>query len=174
MQIRFDRRFSNGLSITFAYTWGKALAYTTGTTSLASIDYYIDLHKNYGRPDFDRTHTLVESFIYELPFGKGKRWLTSGFGRAIAGGWRISGIVSMMPGEPLTFSASSSSLNAPENKQLADINGPFRVTKNGSELWFDTSVFNKPSGTNIGNTSVECSQAPDSSIWMPRSSEPLL
>jgi hypothetical protein len=155
LQAQLDRRFTNGLAVTTSYTWGKALAYTSDTTSLASINYYIDLRKNYGRPSFDRSHTFVSSTIYELPFGKGKPWLKSGLTSVIAGGWQVSGVVTLMTGTPLTFSASSSTLNAPGNNQLADINGPFHVTKKiGTAPWFDTSVFSKPAGLILGTSSV--------------------
>ena len=84
-----------------------------------SIPEYYGLNR--GVSGLDRTHNLEITNVTELPFGKGQRWLASpGFLSTLAGGWQISGVLSVISGAPFGVSGSSSSLNAPGNSQRAD------------------------------------------------------
>lgn len=56
-----------------------------------------------GLASFDVRQRWVNSFVYALPFGKGKMWLNSGAPAAILGGWQISGIVTLQDGFPFTI-----------------------------------------------------------------------
>jgi hypothetical protein len=66
-----------------------------------------NLRDNRARANWDRKFTSVTNWIYELPFGTGKRWLNGGSGlaNAILGGWSIPGFNALMSGTP--FSVSS-------------------------------------------------------------------
>ena len=146
LQVRLDRRFRKGLGITSSYTWGHALGYKSDTTSLASMPQYINMRQNYGRLTFDRAHTLVQSVIYELPFGHGKPWLSDGAVAQLAGGWQVTGIMTEMSGLPLVLTASSTSLNAPGNTQFVNVVGPFQTSKGigtGTQ-WFNKASFSQP------------------------------
>jgi hypothetical protein len=109
---------------------------------------YIQQTRAYSRLGFDRTHNFVQSYIYELPFGKNKKFLQSGPGRWILGDWQISGILSLMSGRPLTFSTTVSA-NTPGSSITPDQTGPVSILHGvagpgGSALWFDTSSFKQP------------------------------
>ena len=150
LQVKFDHRSRNFL-LTTAYTYSKSL----GTTDEdGGFTWYINPQRNYARAGFDRTHTFVQSYVYNLPFGKGQRWLTSGVADKILGGWEVTSILTLMTGTPMTFGASGSSLNAPGNSQTADLNGPFRFLHGiNTQPWFDTSVFSQPTAKGVfGNT----------------------
>ena len=57
---------------------------------------------------------------WQLPFGKGKRWATSGPKSWLAGGWQVNAIYTAASGTPFSVSASGTSLNAPGSTQRAD------------------------------------------------------
>jgi hypothetical protein len=154
LQVKLEHRYTNGLSSTSSYTFQKGLGFvTSNSTGVGSTNFYIDFARNYSRLANDRTHTFVQSFIYELPFGKGKKWLNTGVGRWVAGGWQLSGVLSLETGAPFTVTANGASLNAPSNTQVANINGSFRKLKGvGSDAWFDPSVFSQPTTAALGNT----------------------
>jgi hypothetical protein len=142
LQVKLDHRSVNFL-LTTAYTYSKSL----GTTDEdGGFMWYINPRRNYARAGFDRTHTFVQSYTYNLPFGKGRRWFSSGFAEKILGGWEVSGILTLMTGTPLNFTASGKDLHTPGNSQTANISGPFtRLHGVGKQLfWFDTSVFSQP------------------------------
>src|SRR4029077_6638638 len=82
LQTKVEKRFSSGYSLLAHYTYAHAKNHE-------SAYYPIDRTVNYGRPEWQRNHVFVASNIYELPFGKGRRYLTNA-PRAvdlIAGGW---------------------------------------------------------------------------------------
>jgi len=144
LQVKFDRRFSGGFATTTAYTFGKGMGFQTGDDG--GLAFYINQRRNYARNDFDRTHTFVQSIVYDLPFGRGKRLVSSGVGAAVLGGWRVSSFLTLMTGLPLYFTASSSALLAPGNTQTPNLVAPVQILHGvglGSP-WFTTSSFADP------------------------------
>ena len=150
LQVKLDRRFSNGFLLTTAYTFGKAINLFDGDNGSLLIPAIPRLNR--GRADFDRTHSFVQSYIYELPFGSTKRWLQSGVGRWLLGDWQLNGIFSAYSGQPLDFRISATSLNAPGNINRPNINGEFKKLKNIGRgvKWFDTTIFSAPASATYG------------------------
>lgn len=145
LQVKADRRFSNGFMLTTAYTYSKALGYSAEDGGLWN---YIQPRRSYARLDFDRAHSFVQSYLYQLPFGKGKRWAKEGPGSYILGGWQVNGVLTLMTGRPLTFGTTISP-NATGNSLTPDQIGPYVIThavagSSGSVTWFDTSAFKQP------------------------------
>ena len=156
LQVKLDRRFAGSLGITTAYTWGKGMGFQTGDDG--GPRWYINFRRNYSRNDFDRTHTFVQSYIYDLPFGQGKRFMNSGMASRLVGGWRVNGILTLMTGTPLTVTASGAGLNTPSNTQTADLVAPVQILKgintiaNGGSEWFSRSSFANPVGARFGSS----------------------
>jgi hypothetical protein len=75
--------------------------------------------------DWDRKLNYEESFTYELPFGRGHKIFNSSVGDAVLGGWRISGIISVLSGLPFTITANGGTLNTPGTQQTATLVKPF-------------------------------------------------
>jgi hypothetical protein len=106
VQAEIRRRFTGGLSFAVNYTFQKTLADTTQETQ-TNVDPFLDnanLRKNYARPDYDRTHTINANMNWELPFGKGRRWLSDGgVASKIFGGFQMTNIVNLSTGEPTSI-----------------------------------------------------------------------
>lgn len=102
LQATLTRRFSQGLQLTAAYTFGRSYDYYNGTpvNELASLagDQY-DWKRNYGRSDFNREHRLVISGAYDLPKSKSG----SGMARALLNNWQIAGIAVFQSGLPFSI-----------------------------------------------------------------------
>lgn len=155
LQTRFNHRTGMGLTLTTSYTFAKALAYRSdvgdgGGNDGGSPSFYLNFQRNYMELSNSRRHTFVQSVVYELPFGKGKPLLHSGWANWVAGGWQVSTVMTILSGRPLDFSASGTSLNAPGTRQTPNQVGPFHVLggigpnvpgQPTAQLWFDTSVF---------------------------------
>ena len=151
LQVKFDRKFTNGLATTTAYTFGKGMGFQTGDDG--GLFFYINQRRNYARNDFDRTQTFVQSFVYDFPFGNGKRWASSGPAAAVVGGWRVSTIMTIMSGLPMAFTASGAGLNAPGNTQTPNLIAPVKITHGvglGAE-WFSTASFAPAAAATFGN-----------------------
>lgn len=151
LQVKFDRRFTGGLATTTAYTFGKGMGFQTDDDG--GLSFYINQRRDYARNDFDRTHTFVQSIVYDLPFGNGRRWVSSGVGAAILGGWRISSFMTIMSGLPLYFTANSTSLLAPGNTQTPNLVAPVQILHGigTTNPWFSASSFAAPAAATFGN-----------------------
>ena len=104
LQAELRRRFSNGFSYQVNYTFQKTLSDVPNDSQLRQAPYMDNDNPklDWGRPDFDRTHTINANMILELPFGKGKRFLNQGgWVNAIFGGFQFSSIVNLSSGPPL-------------------------------------------------------------------------
>ncbi|HWB84664.1 MAG TPA: TonB-dependent receptor [Bryobacteraceae bacterium] len=107
-----ERRFRNGLSYSLNWTFARALddfqSLLGGTqqTPFAPAGY------NYGPSALERRHIVSFNGIYELPFGKGKRWGTnlSKLAGGLLGGWEISTIYQFTSGQPLVFTVPGTTL----------------------------------------------------------------
>ena len=108
LQARFEKRFSNGLQFEFSYTYSHALddASSASLGSLNNGDFRDQRFPQleYSNADFDVRHRFIGSYIYDLPFGKGRAFgrNASGFANQVIGGWQVAGIVSASTGNYAT------------------------------------------------------------------------
>ena len=151
LQVKLDRRFSD-LTVTTAFSWGKAMSYQTGDDG--NLLWLINQRRNYARADFDRTLTFTQSYVYQLPWGKGQRWLRSGPAAHVLGNWQLSGVLSLMTGTPFYITASGSSLNTPNEQQTANQVSDVQILHgiNTGNQWFSTASFTQPTGITFGST----------------------
>lgn len=154
LQVKFDRRFSSGFSLTTAFTWQKAMDVQGGDDGGLAFYAGQGLSRNYARADFDRTLNYIQSYIYELPFGKGKPYLANSIAGKIVGGWQVSGVLELRTGTPLTFTGSNSlNLGSGGTATLEQV-APVKVLGgiNTGNTWFDTSSFVRANTNVQGST----------------------
>jgi hypothetical protein len=151
LQVKLDKQYSNGFLMTTAFTWGKAMDYQSGDDG--GLLFYINGSRSYARADFDRTLGFVQSYVYQLPVGPGKKWVTSGPASRILGGWEVSGILSLESGIPITFTANGGTLAAPANTQTPNQIAPIHVLHgiNVGNPWFSQASFAQPAGVVFGS-----------------------
>jgi hypothetical protein len=148
LQVALNKNFSHGLFMKGAYTWSKAINMSDddGWAGLPLTNMPSALDRNRALAGYDRTHMFVMSWVYELPWGKGKPFALSGFADAVLGGWRVNGIYSAYSGTPFTVSASGASLNTPGSNQTADQIGEVKKIGDvgpGSQ-YYDVTAFRDP------------------------------
>jgi outer membrane receptor protein involved in Fe transport len=146
LQVSLNRHFTSGVTLTTSYTYGKALGFAeeNGENSSGGA-YYVNFRRNYARTDFDRSHIFNQSFVYDLPMGKGRRFFKTGPGNVVLGGWQISGVWTLMSGSPLNFGCNCSGLQTPGNSQSPQLVAPFRKLYGiNTNNWFDPSSFSDP------------------------------
>ena len=150
LQVKFNRRYSSGLLITTSYTWGKSMDFQLGDDG--ALLFYINQHRNYAEADFNHTQTFVQSYVYDLPFGKGRHWLSSGPAAMILGGWQMNGILTLTTGLPISLSYSASGLQAPGNTQTPNQIAAVQILHGiNTNPWFSTSSFAAPPALTFGN-----------------------
>jgi len=97
LQVGVNRRFSRGFTFSVAYTLSKALGTNVGDFDFVN-PYDVRLY-DYRLLAFDRTHSFVATYVYDLP-KLGSRWGNNWFTRGLLDGWQISGITSLISGSP--------------------------------------------------------------------------
>src|SRR5690606_4205164 len=99
--LRFEKRYSNGLSYLVSFTGAKMIGdmatrnsawLSSGLDSGCGQNALFDRRSCRSIEPIDISKRVVASFVYDLPFGRGKSFLTSGIGSAIFGGWQLNGI----------------------------------------------------------------------------------
>jgi hypothetical protein len=139
MQNRIERRFSQGFTLQFAYTWSKLMEATEFLNASDPLPSEVI-------GGFDRTHRTAASGIWEVPVGHGRRFGASlpALVNGVIGGWQLSGIYTTQSGAPLGFG------NAIFNGDLKNIELPSGQRR--VERWFNTDAgFNKISSQQLGN-----------------------
>ncbi|MGB6384110.1 MAG: TonB-dependent receptor [Terriglobales bacterium] len=108
LQVRLEKRYSHGLQYEVAYTFAHALD-NASSASLGSVnngDFQDQRYpnQNYGNADFDVRHRLVFSYVYDLPFGRGRAFAKDAHGvvNQILGDWQMSGVLSAATGNYYT------------------------------------------------------------------------
>ena len=93
---------------------------------------YFNPDAEYGRSLLDSPHKLVASPIIRLPFGAGQRWLTSGVGNALAGGWTVSFVIQMQSGFPMGVTQNTNNTNLLGHDQRPNVVPGVEILTGGS------------------------------------------
>lgn len=108
LQARLQKRFARGLTVLGSYSYSKSIDFgsgirTTDGDKLTTMDT-AGLWRERGRSSFDFRQRWTTSWLWELPFGKGKRFLSDAGGpvNVLLGGWQLGGILTLQSGFPLT------------------------------------------------------------------------
>ena len=144
LQVKVQKRASHGLDFLATYTYGKAMANSeTGGAFSNNLNWWQD----HGPANYDRTHTATISYVWELPFGRGRQFGGSA-SRAVdlvLGGWAFSGVATFESGLPFTPNISGT------NQVFADLNqvrpdqiGSASVPNPNANLWFNPAGFTAP------------------------------
>ena len=170
LQARMQKRMGGGLAYTVAYTWSKALgdfldhlSAGGGAVGNAPGSTYA-MEKDYGLLAFDIPQRLVTSFIYELPFGPGRRFEPSGAAGAILGGWSVNGILTLSDGRPLTVTTTDQAGTGPGRIARANCLGaavPDGFTQ-GLDSWMDPAGFSATTSRTYGNCANNTVRGPGS------------
>jgi hypothetical protein len=107
MMVKFQKRYSGGFTFQGSYVFSKLLTNSDLGTSSPLNNYNLSLEKSIA--SYDQTHSLKLTYVYELPFGKGKKYLSgTGVASSIIGGWHFSGIQEYSSGEPVALGTTIS------------------------------------------------------------------
>jgi Carboxypeptidase regulatory-like domain len=148
-QLKWEKRFGDGLSYLLSYAFSKHIDDFPGTTPFGPEGY------DRGRSTFDRTHILAINGIYELPFGRGRKFLSDAHPvvNGILGGWQLAGIYNFTSGSPLTFTAPGATLGNGRNTRPNQI-GELEVDNPSASLWFNPQALVAPPLYAFGSSGI--------------------
>jgi hypothetical protein len=131
LQARYEQRFVHGLTLLNSFTWSRAFDNSTGSLEDPNGNYsspqnIYNLRADYGPSAYDQPLNNTTSFVYDLPFGRGRAFANgSGLVNEVLGGWQVSAINQMLSGQPITIQYSPSSAT-----QVSGITADYRGANN--------------------------------------------
>ncbi len=168
LQTRMQRRMSDGLAFTVAYTYSRAKGdfidhLTAGGGASGNFpNTAYAMENDYGPLPFDIPNRLVTSFIYELPFGASRTFKPSGPLGVIVNDWSVNGILTLSDGRP--FSVGSADLTRAGAGRNGRANCSGDAVPDGFDQtlgrWFDTSTFSQPADFTHGTCGYNTVRGP--------------
>ena len=161
LQTKLSRTFAGGFFLNMTYSFSKNLAIccndlADGTPAI-QLPQYMNLNRAFAPTD--RTHIFTASGSWELPFGKGKPFVSQkGVASIVLGGWKLNGLFTRYSGLPFSVSGSSTSLNASGNTQRADQILPNVAILGGvgpGQSWFNPLAFANVTAVRFGTAGFD-------------------
>lgn len=171
--VRVEKRMSAGLTFNSFYTWSKTLTEAEAETGDNGITYY-NRRLEKARASYDVRHRFVTVMSYEMPFGKGRRWMNGGgFSNQVFGGWQLTWTQTMQSGPPfnVAFGGSpnrylpgESRPNIVTTHEAAQVSnwelGPNRFPTQAQNPYLLSSSFAYPAAFTPGNLGRNVFEAP--------------
>ncbi|HSR08037.1 MAG TPA: carboxypeptidase regulatory-like domain-containing protein, partial [Bryobacteraceae bacterium] len=166
------RRLSKGLQFRVNYTWSKNLDMNSGLTGAQSnnqaqmIMDRNNVSRDWGPSALNVTHQASISAHYELPLGKGQRWMSgsSRVANRIVGGWQVNAITTLLSGFPFTplVGSNRSGDGDTRNPDRPSVNPAFTgpVVTGNPKQWFNPNAFLRPAAGTWGNLGRGVYQGP--------------
>jgi outer membrane receptor protein involved in Fe transport len=177
LQAHYEKRFSHGLQLLASYTWAHSIDNASNanlgpTQNNSDFRDFRHPEAEFGNSDFDVRHRFSGSFIYELPFGRGKRFLgdATGLLNQIAGGWQLGTIVSASTGNYFTVLDSNGNFANSDGGAGGVSQRPDQVGDPTAKpcipgTFFNTCAFADPPSGSFGNVRRNTIEGPGYKTW---------
>jgi len=158
LQAQVQKTLSNGLFFLASYTWSKSMDWQSDPYVNGQPNFY-NLKGDWGVSDYNRTHMFVFSSVYQLPFGRGKAFLSNSHGvvKAVAGDWSLGSIITLNSGAPFNALAGGDIANTGGPSQRAQRTGANPYSSSGfhqtASGWLNKAAFAVPASFTFGNES---------------------
>jgi hypothetical protein len=167
LQISLHRRVARGLNWGTEYMWSHSINDASIGAGEGARPQNSDCRAcDRGNSAQDIRHTITSNWVYELPFGKGRKFLTSGLASRILGGWETSGIWTMRTGRQLNITMSRSTNDLPDGNSRDPrpnlVPGVSIYPAGGPTFgnWFNPAAFATPASRTWGNLGRHIARGP--------------
>jgi len=166
LQVSLQRHLTNRWLWGTQYMWSHGMAdsgYGAGDT--IGVENVGCLKCDYSSTDIDIRQSLSINSVYELPFGRGRRFLNNGAAAKVLGGWQLSGIASAMSGRPLNITISRKASAMPDgnkSNQRPDLVPGVSIYAADQTInnWFNPAAFAVPANGTWGNLGRNVARGP--------------
>lgn len=155
--VKLEKRFSGGLNFLTSYTWARNIGNINQSAGFGDDQIFMDYYNrrlDKGPLSIDINHRWVSSAVYDVPFGKGRRFTTSGVLSHIVGGWQIGAISTLQSAGPFTVTTQTNTTNSFSAGGLRAnrlANGNLPRSERTIGRWFDVNAFQAPPDFTFGN-----------------------
>jgi hypothetical protein len=148
LQFEATRRYKSGLYLQGSFTWNKSL---DNVPIAASVQNPYAAYLDRGNSESVRGRVGYLSATYDLPFGKGRKYLTSGVANVVLGGWQLATITQLRSGTPYSVTFSSNQPGWIANRANV-VSSDFYPSNQSIAGWFNPSAFSVPPVYTYGNS----------------------
>ena len=163
LQLKVNKRFTNGLGFLFSYTFSKwitnvpwAATAIGGNNGSGTVQDWNNLRAEFALSPQNMTNSIALSWNYDLPFGKGRLFAGNWQGpkQWILGGWTLNGLTRLSSGPPLALSTSVNNTYSLGGGSRPNTNGQNATLANPNIYqWFNIGAFSAPAPFTFGNVS---------------------
>lgn len=170
LQVGLEKRMSSGLSFLLGYTWSHSIDTASRGSGGSWHQNAFQLRDDRGNSDFDVRQRFTFSYIYELPFGRGRKYLpgSNAIVDGVLGGWSLNGITTFMTGNWYSVTVAGDRANVgafPFQRANRSCDGNLPRGERTVERYFDTSCFAvTPLGT-FGDSGRNVVEIPGLNNW---------
>jgi hypothetical protein len=175
LQASLQRRFTRGLMFQVNYTYGHAINFVDNSDYTPNIQSFAYMNMNRASTGFDRRHNLAITNVWDVPLGKGQRWLADkGAMSYVVSGWQINNIVSMYTGTPFNVWGDCGASWPGNSPTMIDLVGSPKKIASKSGFWYDPFAFAETFDSNnpgscragaLGNSGFNNLRAPGVFNW---------
>jgi outer membrane receptor protein involved in Fe transport len=167
LQLKVQRRFANGIGSMLSYTLSRSVDTSSGWFGVenglgggSSVQNYHDIESNKAVSSYDVPHILTWATIWELPFGRGKRWLSDGAASWLLGNWQLNWFLLARSGYPFTPTVGGDPANLGYNGYARpNVVGDPKLDNPTVDRYFDVAAFAIPVNE-FGNAKRNSLRAP--------------
>jgi len=166
LQLSLYRRVGRGFTLGTEYMWSHAISDFGGSGESDQPQDVFNLRGERGNTEFDVRHTFTTNYVWELPFGKGRRWLNDGAADAVLGGWQIAGIAYARTGRAINVTISRAVALLPDQnaRSIQRPNLPSGVSvagnRDGNRGFINPAAFGLPARGVYGNSPRNAARGP--------------
>ena len=131
LEVRAEKRLSNGMHFLASYTYSRAYDESSGSGGTNTQQNSHNINAEWGPSSYDIPQHFSFSYLYELPFGKNRKFLSNmnGVEEALLGGWQLNGILTLHSGQPFTPVLPVDNSNTGQNSDRPnEVGDPFQST----------------------------------------------
>ena len=164
LELKAERRFSDGLSFLASYTWSRAIdngasgffTAENGPGGSSYVQDFYDLERNTGVSGYNIPHFLSVSSMWEIPAGKGKGVFNKGPAAWVLGNWHVNSLLQVRSGQPINMVVSGDVANTGNtvawwSYMRPNLVGDPDAGSRSSARWFDPDAFEVPQFGSFGN-----------------------
>ncbi|MEP7367734.1 MAG: TonB-dependent receptor, partial [Acidobacteriota bacterium] len=154
LELKLERRFAGGFSTLNGYTWSHAMITDSGPNTRV-------MQRERGLSPEDMRQRFFSTIIWDIPVGKGRRWVSNGTVSQIIGGWQFSTLFVAQAGLPYTPGQSANTMNwtgANRPNRIGD--GNLASGERTPDRWFDKAAFATATPFILGNSGSNIIWAP--------------
>ena len=176
LQTKLEKRYSKGMTYIVSYNWSHAISDIRGIPGSGEapgenarfVLNPLDLTRERGPAPTDIRHRFVGSLVYELPWGKGKKFGSSwgGVADAVLGGWSVGSIVTLVGGTPATPGVQGNPANVGGGDRPDVVAGQdWRIDNPSPQQWWNPAALAVPEALTYGNAGKGILRIPGRQQW---------